>query len=242
MVSSVLDGFRRLEIFARLLAVVDWLRALRGWRRLLVAVGLGAVSALAYAPFYLWPIFFLTFPALVVMIDGAGGARRPWRDAALAGWAFGTGYFFVGLHWVGYAFVVDAERHAWLLPFVAVLLPGGLALFFAAAAGLARLAWANGPGRIAMFAATLSAMEWLRGHILTGFPWNLPGYVWSGFDAMFQTASVWGIYGLSTLTLVAVLLPAAMVNADGRRSGLRWPLAASAGILVALLAFGWVRL
>jgi apolipoprotein N-acyltransferase len=233
---------RQLDVSARLLAAAHWLRALGGWQRLAVAGVLGAVSALAYAPFHLWPIFFVTFPALVVMIDAAGRARRPWFDAALAGWAFGTGYFFVGLHWVGFAFVVDADRHAWLLPFVAVLFPGGLALFFAVAAGLAQLRWSNGWARVALFAASLSVFEWLRGHILTGFPWNLPGYAWSGFDAMFQAASLFGIYGLSLVTLVAALLPAALVHADGRPSGLRWPLWVSLSLLLALFAFGQARL
>jgi apolipoprotein N-acyltransferase len=241
MANPVLDGFRRLEISSRLTGAADWLRAARGWRRLLIAAALGAVSALAYAPFYVWPIFFLSFPALVVLIDGTQ-ARRAWLEAAIVGWAFGVGYFFVGLHWVGFAFVVDAERHAWLLPFVAVLFPGGLALFFGLAAGLARLRWSSGWARVALLGASLSAVEWLRGHILTGLPWNLPGYAWSGFDAMFQTASLYGIYGLSLVTLVAVLSPAAMVNADGRASRLQWPPYVSAGILLALLVFGWVRL
>lgn len=241
MANPVLDGFRRLEIASRLTGAADRLRAARGWRRLLIAAAFGAVSALAYAPFYVWPIFFLTFPALVVLIDGTR-ARRAWLEAAIVGWAFGFGYFFVGLHWVGFAFVVDAERHAWLLPFVAVLFPGGLALFFALAAGLARLKWSNGWARVALLAASLSAVEWLRGHILTGFPWNLPGYTWSGFDAMFQTASLYGIYGLSLVTLVAVLAPAAMVNADGRASRLRWPALVPVGILLALFVFGWARL
>jgi apolipoprotein N-acyltransferase len=207
-----------------------------------VAGGLGVLSVAAYAPFYVWPVLFLTFPALVFLLDGTDGGRRPWIQAAFVGWAFGFGYFFAGLHWVGFAFVVDADRHAWLLPFVAVLFPGGLALFFALAAGLTRLRWANGPARVLLLAAAIAAVEWLRGHILTGFPWNLPGETWSGFDAMFQAASVFGIYGLSLATLVAALLPAAMVNADGRGLGRVWPLAGSAAILLALFVFGWVRL
>lgn len=138
-----------------------WVCALKGRKRLLVAAGLGAVSALAYAPFYLWPVLFLTFPPLVWMIDAARETPRPWLSAALAGWAFGFGYFLIGLHWVGFAFVVDAADHAWQLPFVAALFPGGLALFFALAAGLARLAWARGPARVAMLVATLS-MSTLR--------------------------------------------------------------------------------
>jgi apolipoprotein N-acyltransferase len=241
MASPVLDGFRRLEILSRLAGAADWLRTARGWRRLAVAAAFGAVSALAYAPFYVWPVLFLSFPALVFFIDGTT-ARRAWLEAAVVGWAFGFGYFLVGLHWVGFAFVVDPDRHAWLLPFVAILFPGGLALFFALATGVARLRWSNGWARVALLAASLSAVEWLRGHILTGFPWNLPGYTWSGFDAMFQSASLYGIYGLSLITLVAVLAPSALVNADGRTAGLRWPAFVSAGTLLALLAFGWMRL
>ena len=219
-----------------------WLRAVGGWRRVFVAGGLGVVSVLAFAPFYVWPVLFVTLPALVFLLDGTDRWRRPWAEAAFVGWAFGFGYFLAGLHWVGFAFVVDAERHAWLLPFVAVLFPGGLALFFALAAGLSRLRWANGPGRALLLAAALAVVEWLRGHILTGFPWNLPGYAWSGSDVMFQAVSVFGIYGLSLATLVAALLPAALMNADGRALGRAWPVVVSAAILGALFIFGWARL
>jgi len=242
MANSVLPDIRSVEIVPRVAAVAAWLRGAGGIRRLAVAAGLGAVSALAYAPFYVWPVLFLTFPALVFLVDGAGHARRPWLAAALDGWAFGFGYFLVGLHWVGFAFVVDADRHAWLLPFVAVLFPGGLALFFGAATAAVRLRWPAGFARIALLAASLAAVEWLRGHILTGLPWNLPGYVWSGFDAMYQAASIFGIYGLSVLTLAAVLSPAAVLDARGRRSSIVWPLAAPAAILAGLFLFGWIRL
>ncbi len=206
-----------------------------------VAAGLGGLSALAYAPFYAWPLLLLTFPLLVWLIDGAAYARRPWLTAAFIGWAFGFGFFLVGLHWIGFAFVVDSDRHAWLLPFVAVLFPGGLALFFGLAAGVAQLRWA-GWARVLVLASALASVEWLRGHILTGFPWNLPGYVWSGTDAMFQLASVVGIYGLSLITLLAFLAPAAVVDQNGRRLDVRWALGAPPLMLVALFVFGWLRL
>lgn len=242
MASPVLQVFQSVRFPQHLVRVAAWLRGLEGWRRRAVAAALGAMSALAYAPFFAWPTFFLTFPALVFILDGTGRARQPWRAAALTGWAFGFGYFLVGLHWVGFAFVVDSDRHAWLLPFVALLFPGGLALFFALAAGLARLSWAPGPARIATLTAALGAVEWLRGHVLTGFPWNLPGYTWSGWDAMFQSASIFGIYGLSLLTLGVALLPAALFDADGNRPGRRWPVVVPPVLLFALFLFGWWRL
>ena len=63
--------------------------------------------------------------------------RRPEIAAAAVGWWFGFGYFLAGLFWVGEAFLVEAEIFAVLLPFAVTLLPGGLALFYAAAAGIA---------------------------------------------------------------------------------------------------------
>ena len=66
--------------------------------------------------------------------------------------------------------------------------------------------------RICLFAVLWSAAEWLRGHVLTGFPWNLVGYVWAGgFPgalAILQSTAWIGIYGLSFLTVLAASLPA----------------------------------
>lgn len=241
MAETIAGRFANLNLIARVEGAAAWVRSCVGRGRLLVAAGIGALSALAFAPFYLWPLLFITYPVLVWLIDGAMFAARPWRTAALVGWAFGFGFFLVGLHWIGFAFVVDSDQHAWLLPFVAVLFPGGLALFFALAAGLASLRW-RGWARVVFLAVALAAAEWLRGHILTGLPWNLPGYVWSGTDSMLQIASVVGIYGLSLLTLIAFLAPAAIVDPDGGKSNARLALAVPVVILAALFIFGWARL
>ncbi|MEQ1863441.1 MAG: apolipoprotein N-acyltransferase [Micropepsaceae bacterium] len=242
MASSILRTLAHVDVMQRIEGAAGWLRALRGRNRLLVAAGLGAFSVSAFAPSYLWPVFFLTFPALVWMIDGIGSVRRPWIAATQIGWAFGFGYFFIGFHWVGFAFVVDAETHGWLLPFVAVAFPGGLAMFMAAAAGVARLRWSRGPWRLFVLASTIMAAEWLRGHVLTGLPWNLPGYAWGGIDAMFQAVSIVGIYGLSLITIVTALLPAALIDGEGKRSGSSWPVLVIGATLSVLFVFGWWRL
>ena len=133
------------------------LRTLRPWHRLVAAALAGAVSALAQAPFDLWPLIFLTLPLFVWLIDATAGTRRPWLAAGQTGWAFGFGYFLIGLHWIAFAFLVDMKAHLWLLPFAAVLMPAGLAFFFAVPAALARLMWPNDWRRIALLAASLSA-------------------------------------------------------------------------------------
>ena len=105
------------------------------------------------------------------LIDGASAGRLGGvMTAALSGWWFGFGYFVAGLYWMGFAFLVDAKTFAWLLPFAVVGLPAALAFFMAAAFGVARLIWMRGPLRILSLALALTVAEWLRGHVLTGFP------------------------------------------------------------------------
>src|SRR5215208_4498273 len=97
-------------------------------------------------------------------------------SAAGAGWWFGFGYFLAGLYWVGIAFLVDAKTFGWLLPFAVIGLPAGLAILTAFGTALAGLLWTRGAARVIALAAALTIAEWLRGHLLTGFPWNTFGY------------------------------------------------------------------
>jgi apolipoprotein N-acyltransferase len=196
------------------------LKGARGIRRLAIAAGLGAVGALAFEPFGLFPFLLLSYAGLVLLLDGANTCPRRFRDAAITGWAFGFGFFLLSHYWIGYAFLVDAEAHAWLMPFAMVLLPAGLALFFAAAAAFCMVAWHPGVSRVFLFALAFMIAEWLRGHILTGFPWNLPGYGWSASTAVLQSTSLLGIYGLSLLTLLLGASFALLASENGSRAKL----------------------
>ena len=226
------------------LAFADWLAAslarVRGVRRLGVSLGLGAAGALAFEPYGNFPLLLLSYAALVMLLDGAAANRRPLRQAFGIGWAYGFGFFLAGLYWIGYAFLVDAQAHAWELPFVAILLPGGLALFFAAAASVCMLRWPPGAQRIFLFALVFAVIEWLRGHVLTGFPWNLPAYGWSASLGVLQSASVFCAYGLSLLTL---LFGASLATiARGKHARALWLPAGMTVLFVGLWAGGEARL
>ena len=254
-------------------ALAERLRGLRGWRRRAAAFAAGAVSVLAMAPFFAWPVLWITLPALVWLIDGrhpreggthatsarcrrrgcpprAGRGRHgagmtsssPPRSAGGSGSAISS----LGLFWIGEAFLVEAETFAVLLPFAVTLLPAGLALFYGAAAGLAARFWSAGARRVLVLALTLSAAEWLRGHVLSGFPWNTLGYALTFPLPLMQSAAVLGIYGL---TLVAVLIfalpPVLWREAPAGLAGRRVRAAALAVALVPLAAMallGQVRL
>ena len=214
-----------------------------GWRRAALAFVAGAVSTLALPPFEFWPVLFLTFPVLVWLIDGSAAGRwGGFLAAASAGWFFGFGYFVTGLYWIGHAFLVDATTFGWLLPFAVTALPAGLAVFTALGFGVARLLWLRGPLRVLALAVALTAVEWLRGHVLSGFPWNAYGYALTGPLALAQAASVMGLWGLTFFSVAIFASPATLADepADTRR---RWlPLALGVATLVLFAAFGAWRL
>jgi apolipoprotein N-acyltransferase len=208
-----------------------WMRGLDGWRRLAAAFVLGAASATAFAPIGFFPALLLGFAGLALLLDGAAGSPRRLRAAAATGWAFAFGQFLIGMHWIVYPFMVDPTEHLWQLPFALTLLPAGLGLFGALGVLPALLARRPGESRLLLLAAGYGAAEWLRGHVLTGFPWNLPGYGWGASPTVMQAASLFGAYGLSFLT---ILLGVSLAELARRH----WLLPASMTLIFAVL-WGW---
>ena len=213
----------------------DLLRSLTGWRRWGCAFVVGVVSAASTAPFDLWPVLALTFPALVLLMDGTTAPGwRGVRAAGAVGWWFGFGYFLASLWWIGNAFLVEADVFAWLLPFAVVSMPAGLALFSAAGLAVARLVWRGGPERIAALCVGLGGAEWLRGHVLTGFPWNTFGYAVTEVLPLAQGAALVGLWGLTFLTIGIFSTPVLLLDRPRRPASMVVVLSAAA-----LLAAGW---
>lgn len=210
------------------------LRDLAGWRRWLAALILGSLAALALPPFYALPVLVPAFTGLMWLIDSS----RSTRSAFAAGWWFGFGHFVLGLYWIAEALLVDPEKFGWMIPFAVFGLSGGLALFPALAAAVTQRCGRAGVTGVLILGTAWTSAEWLRGHILTGFPWNLIGYVWTISDGMLQLAAVTGIYGLSLITVVAAAMPAVLAAPAGTRPSCRKWLAVTA--VSVLLAAIWV--
>jgi apolipoprotein N-acyltransferase len=236
--------------FAPVQAAADWVAQLEGARRALLAVFAGAISMLAFAPVHGWPLLFVSFGLLVWLLDGCHASHADIRGrlkcAALTGFWFGFGYFLTGLYWVAEAFLVEPWRHGWLIPFVMTALPGGMALFYAAAAALTAALWRPGPARVFALAIGFGLAEFARGHILTGLPWNLLGYGLAATLPVMQTAAIFGVYALSLLAVLLFASPFAIWAPLG--SGLARPkgtalLALACSVALALgVAWGAARL
>ena len=212
---------------------------LRPWQATLAALAAGVLAALAHPPFGFLP-GLLGYALLMYLVDQAP-AERPLRSAFWRGWLAAFAYFLIGCWWVAEAFMVDARGQGWMAPIAVALLPAGLGLFWGLAMVLYRVLRPSGPWRAFAFAGALTLLEWLRGHLLTGFPWNLPGESWRAGSAVSQVSALVGAYGLTWLTLLAAAAFATPFGEGGWRKG-RWAIAAAICALIAGWSYGELRL
>jgi len=217
-----------------------------GWRRFLLLVLSGAVAGLSIPPLFVVPALFVAFPVWVWCLDGAEKVRG-WRrlpgPAFTIGFAFGWGYFTVAFHWLGAAFFVDGGIMLVLMPFAILALAAMIAFFWGVASALAHLLWSHGPWRIVTLATFLTMAEWARGHVLTGFPFDLIGYALTPTDEMMQVTSLIGIYGLTLVAALLAMIPALTWPADGRSLSRRLlPLFLALLVIAGQLAYGYNRL
>ncbi|MBI1244681.1 MAG: apolipoprotein N-acyltransferase [Alphaproteobacteria bacterium] len=210
------------------------LGALSGRRRIAAAVLLGAAAALALPPLDLLPFAFVGFCGLVAMLESGVAASSP-RAAFWTGWWFGFGHFTLGLYWIANALLIDWQIFGWMIPFAVFGLAALLGVFTGLATLATCLACARGFPRVFALAIAWTCGEWLRGHVLTGFPWNLMATIWDFSPTMLQGVSVFGAYGLSALTVLVVAAPAGLLRAG------RWRYrdAVTAVIAAGLVAGAW---
>lgn len=171
------------------------------FRQLLPDLALGAIAALGLAPFGVWGA---TLGALALILWRLARARP-----AAAFWhalAAGMGWFALGLFWIVEPFLVQPQIHGWMAPFALILMALGGGLFWAIPVWAAARLSSDWRRRALAMAAALALSDWLRGWILTGFPWALTGHVWIGTPTA-QMAATFGALGLSVLTLAVAGLP-----------------------------------
>lgn len=223
--------------------IASRIATLKNAKRALCAAFLGALSVLAFAPVHAWPVLFVTFGGLVWLLDGCHARHETLADrlkcAGFDGFWFGFGFFLAGLYWVAEAFLVEPWRHGWLIPFVMTVLPGGMALFFAAAAALAMSLWRPGAARVFALAIAFGLAEYARGHVLTGLPWNLVGYGILGPLPLMQLAALFGVYALSLLAVILFAAPAAIFAPAGTNLAGRTGTTALALTCLVLLGLGF---
>jgi apolipoprotein N-acyltransferase len=211
----------------------------------LVALALGAIAVLAFAPFGLFPLMPVTLAALFRLADN----QRP-RRAFLLGWLFGVGEFAFGVYWIYISIHLIGNAALWIAVALLGLLVAAMGVFSATVLwAAAYLAPRRGWLRYAVALPALWALiEWVRSWILSGFPWLASGYsqIDSPLAGFAPLAGVFGVGFVVALTAGLVVLILANPRDRARVVSRRRMLALAALILVWVLGFwlgavNWTR-
>jgi len=174
---------------------------------------LGAVTILGFAPYNLTIINFFTFSILLFLIlevkkktQSKYRKKRSNRYFFYLGCAFGFGFFLLGNYWISISLTHD-EMFKGLIPFALILIPLFLSLFFGLAILLVGAFAEKNIYFILLFSLVFSIFEFLRGNLLTGFPWNLISYTWSWSVEVVQILSLIGAYSLSLISITFFCIP-----------------------------------
>lgn len=173
--------------------------------RLLAAFAIGAVLNLAFAPFGWWPIAILAPALLIALIRGLPPRRAGWTGAA-----FGAGLFAFGTYWLYTCLHIIGLVPIWLTMILQAALIALMASYSAALCYLSNRYWLKAGATRAwlVLPALWVLLEWLRGWVLSGFPWLSLGYAM--IDSPLKGwAPLFGIYGVTWA--VAVIAVAANV-------------------------------
>ena len=176
------------------------------------------LSSLSLSPFNLFVINFFTFSSLYFFLSKKLKQKQNMKIFFLYGWIFGFGYFVTNLYWISISLTFD-QSFKFLIPFTLVLIPSFLALFY----GLISYFFAvlNPKSIISsffIFSLIFGVIEFLRGIILTGFPWNLIVYSLSNQIEILSITSIIGTYGLNLFCISLFTSPAIVFLSKSKKN------------------------
>ena len=166
---------------------------------------LGIITSFSLPPYSFLVINFITFPALLFFLI-LNYKKSSWTSF-LIGWSFGFGYFISNLYWITNSLTFE-EMFKPLIPFALILIPLFLGTFY----GLVTLICSffnlkKNFSTIIIFALIFSIIEFIRGFIWGGFPWNLIVYSWTDYLYSLQILSFIGTYAFNLISITIFSIP-----------------------------------
>jgi apolipoprotein N-acyltransferase len=164
---------------------------------------IGLVSSLIFAPFYLFPIAFISFPYFYNILNGENNIKKTYYY----GWCFGFGHYISGLYWIANALFIDIKQFWFLLPFALLGIPALLATLFTGPFALCFnfIKRKNFTLNLFIFASLWVLFEWLRSYLFTGLPWNLTGYALGFSNELMQISAYGGVYLASFIVILSAI-------------------------------------
>ena len=166
------------------------------------------LTSLSLPPYNYFIINFFTFTAFFYFLIKKLNQKKNKKLFFIYGWLFGFGYFFTNLYWVSISLTFD-QNYKFLIPFTIFLIPSFLAVFYGLVSFIFLI---YKPKKILssllFFSLIFGIIEFIRGSILTGFPWNLIAYSFSNQIEFISIISITGTYGFNLFCILLFTCPA----------------------------------
>ena len=184
---------------------------------LIFLILLGAITSLSLPPFNFLIINFFSFTLFFSFLIKKSNSYKNIKTFFFYGWLFGFGYFFTNLYWISISLSFD-QNLKFLIPLTLILIPSFLALFY----GLISFFFIIlKPKKIVssffVFSLIFGVLDFLRGSILTGFPWNLIAYSFSNYLEILSITSIIGTYGFNLFCISLFTCPAICILRDTKK-------------------------
>ena len=177
----------------------------------LYVVLLGSISSFSLPPYNYFIINFFALSLFFVFIINYKKHFKKKIDYFNYGWLFGFGYFLLSLYWIVISLTFD-QNFKFLIPIALILIPSFIAIFY----GLSLYFFSyfikfNNISLVLVFSVLFSFFEFIRGSILTGFPWNLFAFSFSKNLTFIQILSLIGTYSFNLICITFFLIPALFI-------------------------------
>jgi apolipoprotein N-acyltransferase len=184
---------------------------------LLYVFFLGAISSYSLPPYNYFIINFFTFSLFFIFLFTKKKTNLNNKSFFKYGWFFGFGYFLCSLYWIAISLTFD-ESFKFLIPVAIVLFPTFLAIFYGLTTYLFSVFYSkNVVSTFFIFSILYGSMEFIRGSILTGFPWNLIAFSFSESIYFIQILSVIGTYSFNLICISLFTVPAIFILRKNRK-------------------------
>ena len=176
---------------------------------------LGALSSYSLPPYNYFIINFITFSLFFIFIFKKKRTSNN-KSFFKYGWCFGFGYFLFSLYWISISLTFD-QSFRFLIPVAIILLPAFLAIFYGLITCLFSIFYSkNVVISFFIFSILFGIIEFLRGSILTGFPWNLISFSFSNSIYFIQVLSIIGTYSFNLICISLFTAPALFILRNSR--------------------------
>ncbi len=166
---------------------------------------LGLISSFSLPPYSFFFINFATFPLLLVYLI-SNYKKGKWISFKI-GWFFGFGYFISNLYWITNSLTFE-ENFKPFIPIALILIPLFLGIFYGIVTfACSFFSLSKKFSSILIFSIFFSSLEFIRGFILGGFPWNLIAFSWTDYLQFLQVISIIGTYSFNLLSVTIFLIP-----------------------------------